>query len=214
MVLIYTRQETNERHDERRRLSDKSKGTIALQETSRTPTIVLSCLRIYFDAHGTFSNARSCLITRSACKRKKHMEESFPNNWDKEQSHQKSASPGVVSNRRGTGYTNRWRCSHADLLLVEGGMGPELCTRRPDRGAGSRGATGWIGVRRGGMRPVAPRAPSGTRAPCTALCHYGARLKPIFTISGCDTAIAPPLKSQKILMSYDWHFCVRGGSHR
>jgi hypothetical protein len=34
---------------------------------------------------------------------------------------------------------------------------------------GGRGATGWIGVRRGGMRPVAPRAPSGTRAPCTAL---------------------------------------------
>jgi hypothetical protein len=34
---------------------------------------------------------------------------------------------------------------------------------------GARGATGWIGVRRGGMRPVAPRAPSGTRAPCTAL---------------------------------------------
>jgi hypothetical protein len=55
------------------------KKHLELQEVSRTSTIVLSCLRVYLDAHRTFSNVRSCSITRSACARKKQMEESFPN---------------------------------------------------------------------------------------------------------------------------------------
>jgi hypothetical protein len=89
---LYTldRRQTNERTTSlnRRQTNDMTKAEgfltnpkkhLELQETSRTPTIVLSCLRVYLDAHRTFSNARSCSITRSACARKKQKEESFPN---------------------------------------------------------------------------------------------------------------------------------------
>jgi hypothetical protein len=89
-VLICTRQETDERTTSLngRRTNDMTKAEgfltnpkkhLELPEISRTPTIVLSCLRVYLDAHRTFSNARSCSITRRACARKKQKEESFPN---------------------------------------------------------------------------------------------------------------------------------------
>jgi hypothetical protein len=73
-VLIYTRQKTSERTNERtnelnrRQTSDMTKAGgfltnpkkhLELQETSRTPTIVLSCLRVLIESSRMRDHARS-----------------------------------------------------------------------------------------------------------------------------------------------------------
>jgi hypothetical protein len=65
-VLIYTRQKTSERTNERTNDMTKAEGFLTnqkkhleLHETSRTPTIVLSCLRVLIESSRMLDHARS-----------------------------------------------------------------------------------------------------------------------------------------------------------